>query len=229
MPVLAHNVYSFPEMRHLTQALLAMFWSFGGLGLVVLGILDSSFLFAPLGNDLLVVAMSARKHSVPLMLYYSAASTVGSVLGCLLVDVTLRKAGEKGLEKHLPKKRLDYVKRKVKENAAWALVIAAIAPPPFPFTPFVMAAAALQYPRKRMMAVIGAARMVRFTALGVLALLFGRRILKWAESDIVQGVLIGLVVVCTVGSIVSVVGWIRRSRKGDRRRTDAFIPTAPRH
>jgi membrane protein YqaA with SNARE-associated domain len=144
MPVLAHNVYSFPEMRHLTQALLAMFWSFGGLGLVVLGILDSSFLFAPLGNDLLVVAMSARKHSVPLMLYYSAASTVGSVLGCLLVDVTLRKAGEKGLEKHLPKKRLDYVKRKVKENAAWALVIAAIAPPPFPFTPFVMAAAALQ-------------------------------------------------------------------------------------
>jgi membrane protein YqaA with SNARE-associated domain len=217
MPVLAHNVYSFPEMRHLTQALLAMFWSFGGLGLVVLGILDSSFLFAPLGNDLLVVAMSARKHSVPLMLYYSAASTVGSVLGCLLVDVTLRKAGEKGLEKHLPKKRLDYVKRKVKENAAWALVIAAIAPPPFPFTPFVMAAAALQYPRKRMMAVIGAARMVRFTALGVLALLFGRRILKWAESDIVQGVLIGLVVVCTVGSIVSVAGWIRRSRKGDRR------------
>jgi len=199
-------------MRHLTQALLAMFWNFGGLGLVVLGILDSSFLFAPLGNDLLVVAMSARRHSVPLMLYYAAASTVGSVLGCLLVDVTLRKAGEKGLEKHLPKNRLDYVKRKVTKNAAWALIIAAIAPPPFPFTPFVMAAAALQYPRKRMMAVIGAARMVRFTALGVLALLFGRRILQWAESDVVQGVLIGLVVVCTVGSIISVVGWIRRSR-----------------
>jgi len=50
-------------MRHLTQVLLAMFWKFGGLGLVVLGILDSSFLFAPLGNDLLVVAMTARKHS----------------------------------------------------------------------------------------------------------------------------------------------------------------------
>ena len=212
MPVLAHNVYSRPAMRHLTQALLAFFWHFGGLGLVVLGILDSSFLFAPLGNDLLVVAMSARRHSVPLMLYYAAASTVGSVLGCLLVDVTLRRAGEKGLERHLPKKRLDYVKRKVTDNAAWALIIAAIAPPPFPFTPFVMAAAALQYPRKRMMAVIGAARMVRFTALGVLALLFGKRILKWAQSDVVQGVLIGLVVGCTVGSIISVVGWIRRSR-----------------
>ena len=200
-------------MRHLTQVLLAMFWKFGGLGLVVLGILDSSFLFAPLGNDLLVVAMTARKHSVPLMLYYAATSTIGSVIGCLLVDVILRKAGEKGLEKHLPKKRLDYVKRKVTDNAAWALVIAAIAPPPFPFTPFVMAAAALQYPRRRMMAVIGAARMFRFTALGVLALFFGKRILQWAQSGVVQGVLIGLVVVCTIGSIVSVVGWIRRSRK----------------
>ena len=105
------------------------------------------------------------------------------------------------------------MKRKVTDNAAWALVVAAIAPPPFPFTPFVMAAAALQYPRKRMMAVIGAARMFRFTALGVLALFFGKRILQWAQSGVVQGVLIGLVVVCTIGSIVSVVGWIRRSRK----------------
>jgi membrane protein YqaA with SNARE-associated domain len=200
-------------MRHLTQVLLALFLKFGGLGLLVLGILDSSFLFAPLGNDLLVVAMSARAHSVPLMLYYAATSTVGSVLGCLLIDIVLRKAGEKGLEKHLSKRRLDYVKRKVDHNAVWALIIAAIAPPPFPFTPFVMATAALQYPRKKMLAVVGAARMFRFTVLGVLALLFGKKILKWAQSGAVQGILIGLVVLCTVGSIISVVGWIRRSRK----------------
>lgn len=217
-------------MRRLSLVLLAMFWKFGGLGLVVLGIFDSSFLFAPLGNDLLVVAMAARKHSVAFMLYYAAASTVGSVLGCLLVDVILRKAGEKGLERHLPRKRLDYVKRKVTDNAAWALVIAAIAPPPFPFTPFVMAASALQYPRKKMMLVIGAARMFRFTALGILALLFGKRILHWADSGIVQDVLIGLVVVCTIGSVVSVVGWIRRSRKpaGERGARTARPEPAPR-
>jgi len=206
-------------MKHLTQVLLALFWKFGGPGLLVLGILDSSFLFAPLGNDLLVVALTARHRSIPLMLYYAGMSTIGSVLGCLLVDVVLRKAGEKGLEKHLPKRRLEYVKRKVTKNAAWALVIASIAPPPFPFTPFVMAASALQYPRKRMLAVTGAARMFRFTVLGVLAYLYGRRILKWADSDVVQWILIGLVVLCTVGSIVSVVGWIRRSRKAGGERS----------
>jgi membrane protein YqaA with SNARE-associated domain len=204
-------------MRHLTQVLFAIFWKFGGIGLLVLGILDSSFLFAPLGNDLLVVAMTARHHDVLRMLYYAAMSTVGSVLGCLLIDVVVRKAGEEGLEKHLPRRRLEYVRAKVNRNAAWALVVASLAPPPFPFTPFVMAAAALQYPRKKLLTVVAAARMVRFTGLGVLALLFGPSILQWAEKDIVQGFLVGLLVVCTVGSAISVIGWIRRSRRcGDR-------------
>ncbi len=200
-------------MKHLGQVLLALLWRFGGPGLLLLGILDSSFLFAPLGNDLLVVAMTARRHSILLMLYYAAMSTVGSILGCLLVDVVFRRAGENGLEKHLPRRRLEYVRKKVASNAAWALVIASIAPPPFPFTPFIMAAAALQYPRRRLLAVTGAARMFRFTTLGVLAYFFGKSILKWADSGVVQGILIGLVVVCTVGSVVSVAGWIRRSRK----------------
>jgi membrane protein YqaA with SNARE-associated domain len=199
-------------MRHLAQVLGVFFWKLGGPGLLLLGILDSSFLFAPLGNDLLVVAMTAHQHSAGLMLYYAFMSTVGSVLGCLLVDVLLRRAGEKGLEKHLSKKRLEYVKAKVQKNAVWALIVASIAPPPFPFTPFVMAAAALQYPRWRMAAIVGGARMVRFTTLGVLALLFGRRILRWVQTPAMQWILIGLMVVCVVGSVISVVGWIRRSR-----------------
>jgi membrane protein YqaA with SNARE-associated domain len=202
-------------MKHLAHVMFAVFWKLGGPGLLVLGILDSSFLFAPLGNDLLVVAMSARYHSVARALYYAAMSTVGSVLGCLLVDVVFREAGEKRLELHLAKGRLDYVKRRIEKSAAWALIVASIAPPPFPFTPFIMAAAALQYPRKRLLAVTGAARMVRFTVLALLALVYGRHILKWAQSEVVQGILIGLIVVCIAGSVVSVAGWIKRSRSGN--------------
>jgi membrane protein YqaA with SNARE-associated domain len=200
-------------MKHLTRLLFGFFWHLGGPGLLLLGILDSSFLFAPLGNDLLVVAMTAHYRSVPGMLYYAGMSTIGSVLGCLLVDVILRRAGEKGLEHYLPRKRIGYIKAKVEKNAVWALVVASIAPPPFPFTPFIMAAAALQYPRIRLLAVTGVARMARFTALGVLALLFGRKILNWAQSEAVQVVLVGLIVLCTVGSAISVAGWIKRSRQ----------------
>ena len=56
--------------------LFAFVLKFGGLGLLVLGILDSSFLFAPWGNDLLVVAMTARHPHYGHMLYYAAMSTV---------------------------------------------------------------------------------------------------------------------------------------------------------
>lgn len=204
-------------MQHLAAILFAVFWKFGGPGLLMLGILDSSFLFVPLGNDLLVVALTVSNHDALKMLYYAAMSTLGSVLGVLLVDLALRRAGENGLERHLPRKRIDYFKRKMKKNAAWALVVASIAPPPFPFTPFVMAAAALQYPRKRLLLVTGAARMVRFTAIGILALHFGKRILGWADSAVLQAVIIGLVVVCVAGSVVSAWGWIRRSRRAEKR------------
>jgi membrane protein YqaA with SNARE-associated domain len=192
--------------------IFALVMRFGGLGLLVLGILDSSFLFAPWGNDLLVVALTARHPHTANMLYYAAMSTVGSVLGCLLIDLTLRPLGAEGLKKHLSTRRLKKVESKVRDNVGRALAIASLVPPPFPFTGFVMAASALQYSRRRMLAIVGATRMIRFTLLGVLAMRFGERILKWSENHIVQDFLIGLIIVCSLGSVVSVYGWIRRSR-----------------
>lgn len=212
-PQVGRGTVPFHEVQHFFHWFVALIWGLGGPGLLLLGILDSSFLFAPLGNDLLIVAMTAHYHSLERMLYYAAMSTVGSVLGCLLVDVLLRPAGEHGLEKHLPPKRVAYLKQKVEKNAAWALIVASIAPPPFPFTPFIMATAALQYPRKKMLVITGAARMVRFSAIGALALLFGKRILKWASNPVLQYILIALIVLCVVGSVISVVGWIKRSRR----------------
>lgn len=182
----------------------------------MLGILDSSFLFAPWGNDLLLVAMTARNPHATNMLYYAAMSAVGSVLGCLLIDVTLRPLGAEGPEKHLPAGKLSRVETKIRDNAGRALAVASPVPPPFPFTAFVMAAAALQYSRRRLLVVVGAVRLVRFTVLGLLALKFGERILRWSKVPAVQGILIGLIVVCVVGSTLSVYGWIRRGKSSGK-------------
>ena len=203
-------------MKYLTQALFAFILKFGGLGLLALGILDSSFLFAPWGNDLLLIALVSREQKPLAMLYYAGMSTIGSVIGCLILDLVFREAGEHGLDKHLPRKRLDYVKGKVNQNAAWALAVGSLAPPPFPFTPFVMVASALEYPRRRLLIVIGTTRMVRFTIAGVLALLFGRRILAWAKNSVVEALLLALIVICTVGSVVSAYSWIRRSKTSQK-------------
>jgi membrane protein YqaA with SNARE-associated domain len=199
-------------MRSVAAGLLASLLKFGGLGLLVIGVADSSFLFAPWGNDLLVIAMTTRHPSVVRMLYYAFMSAAGSVLGCLLIDLTIRPLGAKGLEKYLSVRRLKHVQRKVRENADKALAVASLAPPPFPFTPFIMGAAALQYSRGRLVAVVGITRAVRFTLLGALALRFGSHILRWARNPIVQAFLISLTIFCTVGSAVSVYGWIKRGR-----------------
>ena len=194
------------------SALFALVIKFGGIGLLVLSVLDSSFLFVPWGNDLLVIAMTARHPTFPYMVYYAAMSTVGSVLGCLLIDLTLRPLGAKGLERHLSRRRLERIRKKMAQDAGVALAIASLAPPPFPFTAFVMAAAALQYSRKRLLAVVGATRMIRFTLLGALAMRFGERILRWGANPIAQGIMVGLIVFSIVGSVVSVYGWIKRSK-----------------
>jgi len=182
----------------------------GGIGLLALGILDSSFLFAPWGNDLMMVALVARNPHAGMMLYYAVMSTAGSVLGCLLLDLTLRPLGESGLEKHLSKKRLARLRDKIGRSGGQALAIASLVPPPFPFTAVVMAASALQYSRKRLLLVVGVCRLVRFVAVGWLALRFGKSMLQWAEKPWVKGFLVVLIVVCVVGSVVSVYGWLRR-------------------
>jgi membrane protein YqaA with SNARE-associated domain len=202
------------------SVLFALVIKFGGIGLLVLGVLDSSFLIVPWGNDLLVIAMTARHPSLPYMVYYAAMSTVGSVLGCLLIDLTLRPLGAKGLERHLSRRRLERVRKKMGKDAGVALAVASLAPPPFPFTAFVMAAAALQYSRKRLIAVVAATRMIRFTLIGALAMRFGERILKWGANPVAQGIMVGLIVVSIVGSVVSVYGWIKRSKS----REVAFNP-----
>ena len=196
--------------RHIYLVLRHM----GGFGLLTLGVFDSSILFMPFGNDLLMIALTASKHG--LLPFYAAMATAGSLLGCLITDVISRKGGEQGLEKRVPRKRLEYVKKKVKKSAGWALALASLLPPPFPFTPFVIAASALQYPRKRLLTVIAVSRFTRFSIEGLLAILFGRRILRLAESPLLHYAITALVVVSVVGSVVSVTSWIKGSKKVTR-------------
>lgn len=189
---------------------MGLFTKIGWIGLILLGILDSSFLFMPLGNDLLIVALTARR---PAMLpFYAAMATLGSVCGCLLVDLVSRKAGEAGLENYASGKRLDYVKRKVKKSAAWALGLAALMPPPFPFTVFVIAAGAFQYPRKKMLSVIALARLVRFSLIGLLSVFYGKSILRLGTTPAMRYAIIGLVVISIGGSAFSIYKWVKQSR-----------------
>jgi membrane protein YqaA with SNARE-associated domain len=198
-------------MHEYTANQYAIVLRLGGWRQLALGILDSTFLIMPLGNDLLMIAQTVRNRRG--MLYYAFMATIGSVLGCLLMDVISRRGGEKTLKKYVNPRRLKYVEAKVRRNAGWALALASLAPPPFPFTPFVIAAAALEYPRRKLLLMIGVSRFIRFAGEGALALLFGRRILHWAESPVVRFGMFLVIVGSIIASVISVYGWIRTSRR----------------
>lgn len=191
------------SFRHL----LALFIQFGWLGIVLLAIADDSFLFLPIGTDLLTVILVARHHNqLPI---YVLAGAAGSTIGVFFLDLVCRKGGEKGLTRLVKPKLLDYLKRQMQEHAGVALVISCIAPPPFPFGAAIAAASALQYPKSRLLLIVFLARAIRFSLVAWSAIYFGRGILRIADSAGFLWFMGGFIALCVMGSIVSIVHWVR--------------------
>lgn len=201
-------------MHGIIPHLYSLATQFGALGLFGICLLDSSFLFMPLATDLLLVALVVRNHELAPV--YALLAALGSVSGCAIIDVLSRKGGEKGLERFLSKRRINSLTKRVKKGAAWALSAASLMPPPFPFTASVICASALQYPRKKLLIVIGIARFGRFMAEGLLAIYFGRELLSIVHSSAVKIGIIVLIGVSFGGSIVSAYRWIRKRKRGPR-------------
>lgn len=175
-----------------------------------MGIMDSSFLFLPFGNDLLVVALTARHHSAYLI--YVLSATCGSTLGVVLLDLISRKLGEEGIKKIAGEKRFGYLKRKIGQRGFIAIVVACLAPPPFPFTFVIAILCACGYPQLRLLLGVALGRGTRFLVLGYLAIKFGRQIIHIINSAPFKWTMVGFIILCIVGSVLSLMNWFRRGR-----------------
>lgn len=175
-----------------------------------MGVFDSSFLFLPFGNDLLVIALTARHHEGYLL--YVLSAVCGSTLGIFFLDLIARKLGEGGVTKVVGKRRFEYLKGKIDQYGGKALVLGSLAPPPFPFTMAVAVNSALGYPRRRLLLLVASARAARFLILGGLAIKFGRTIIHMINSAAFKNFMYFFTAICLVGSVYSVVNWVRKSR-----------------
>jgi membrane protein YqaA with SNARE-associated domain len=194
-------------LRHLVAWLLSL----GLFGPLIFGIADSSFLFLPFGNDLLVVILTVRDHAhLPL---YVVSAAIGSTLGVLLLDAVCRKGGEEGLKRMMKPGRLEYFKRRMSNQAAIAIGLACLAPPPFPFTLVIASASAFAYPRFRLLGLVFVTRTIRFGIVGWLAIRFGGDILRVAKAPETTWIMAGFIVLCIMGSAFQVAQWFRRSRR----------------
>ncbi len=193
-------------IRHL----LAFFLQYGVFGLVLLAVADDSFLFLPIGSDLLTVILVARNHAgLPL---YALAAAAGSTIGVFFLDLVSRNLGEAGLTRLVKPKLLDSLKRQMQRRAAAVLIVSCLAPPPFPFGAAIVAASALQYPRPRLLTLVFIARLGRFALVGWSAIYFGRRILRIANSTEFLWFMSVFITFCLIGSILSIMHWVRVGR-----------------
>jgi hypothetical protein len=67
------------------RQLLAFFLQLGSFGILLVSIADDSFLFLPIGSDLLTVVLVARNHQR--LLLYVLAGAVGSTIGVFFLDL----------------------------------------------------------------------------------------------------------------------------------------------
>ncbi len=173
--------------------------------------LDSSFLVLPFGNDLLLIALVSSNRNSWIWIGYVIVSAIGSVLGVLIVDVIMRKAGEKGLERFVSAQRVEKLKQKLENKAGITVFIATLIPPPFPFTPVVMTASALQSPRGAILTAVFLGRLLRFGVEAVLALYFGRQMIAFLNSDVVTYFVYALIGIAIVLSTLSLLRWLKRN------------------
>jgi membrane protein YqaA with SNARE-associated domain len=181
------------------------------MGLVILSGLDSSMLFfLPAAIDVAVIIMVARYRDW--FWVFPLLATIGSLAGATATYFVGRKIGENGLERWISKPKLSRIRKKLAEREIFAIGLAALLPPPFPLTPFVLTSGALGMEKRKFYISLGSMRFVRFGADAVLALLYGRRILVWFRSDVFEYFAAGILVLAVAGTAFSIYQAVKRVR-----------------
>jgi membrane protein YqaA with SNARE-associated domain len=188
------------EMSIQIQLLIAVsVWTrlrhLGGVGLILLGLADSSVVPLPGSMDVLTIYLAARHHQ--LWWYYAVMATIGAVAGGYITYSLARKGGKEAFERKLSSKKAAKVFERFERWGFFAVAVPALLPPPFPIVPFLLAAGAMQYSRKRFLAALALGRAVRFTIVAGLGAIYGRHIVKFFSQYYKPALftLIGLTVV----------------------------------
>lgn len=205
-------------MRSIGRWLISLFVS--PIGVVVLAALDSTlFVSLPFGIDAVVIILSARLRGLAWVVPLLAAA--GSAAGAALTFWMGVKVGEKGLDRYVPSKRLERIRNKIRSSGAVALAALDLIPPPFPFTPFVLAAGALEVKATMFFVTLILCRLLRFGIEALLAVMYGRRILSWLDSTVFRDIVIVFSVLAVGLTILSIVRIVKSTRSTRQRRPAA--------
>ena len=116
----------------------------GGVGLLVISLVDSAGLPLPNATDALVIYLTLQQPT--LWWWYVAAATGGAVLGSLPLFWIGRRGGQALLERRFNSERLATAVKWTRRSAFGAILVPASMPPPLPFKIFAVLAGATGLP-----------------------------------------------------------------------------------
>lgn len=154
----------------------------GGIGVFILATLDSSVLPTLGAVDALTIVLAARHPE--LWLYYATCSTAGSVCGA---SIAYRLSRLGVLHRRIKGEAFDRAVAFVRRFGSLSLVLAALLPPPFPTSVFVIGAGVTRHRFIAFVLSFGTGRACRFALLAYLASVFGRRLVTsmWSAHTLV--------------------------------------------
>jgi membrane protein YqaA with SNARE-associated domain len=189
---------------------LALAW--GAPGLFIVALLDSSFLPLPGITDILLIVMVTRRKS--LVVIYIAATTLGSLAGCLAMHALGRKGGEAFVRQRFGGDRVERALASLRKHGLMAVLIPALLPPPAPFKIFVLLAGVVGISAARFGTAIAIGRGVRYIALGFLAYQYGDDASRYLAE---HGAVASLLLVAVIGAAFTAYLLWRKAREGKSR------------
>ncbi|HEV3276781.1 MAG TPA: VTT domain-containing protein [Terriglobia bacterium] len=132
---------------------------YGGWGLFLINVLDSSVLAFPLVNDLLLIHMAAREPGhAPL---YAIYCTAGSIAGSFVIYY-LGKGGGRIFKRNPEMREAGRARRWLQRNDFATVLVASLLPPPTPFKVVPIMAGAMGMKPARLLSALLLGRGVRF-------------------------------------------------------------------
>lgn len=176
-PTLQALAAAVPSAGHHPNPLIHLLLSFGIAGVLLVSIVDSSFVPLPIPGitDIMIVVLAAQHANLVLLI---AAGTLGSFLGGFFSYKVGQSGGMVFLEKHVPARILKPVCRWMETHAILSVALPAVLPPPMPLSPFVLAAGALKMSRQKFLTTFTSSRLARHALAAWLGVHYGRHILR---------------------------------------------------
>jgi membrane protein YqaA with SNARE-associated domain len=186
----------------------------GGPGLILLGLADNSVIPMPGSMDVFTIWLAAYRRD--LWFYYAIMATIGAEIGGYLTYRIAWRGGKAALEKKFSRQTAEKIFSKFEHWGFWAVAVPALLPPPFPIVPALLAAGALQYPRKKFLAALALGRGARYTILALLGAQYGTHIVRFF-AKYYKPALFFLVGLAVLGGLLALLEYKRiqkRSRDG---------------